>query len=173
MSKTSKNGRISVTSTYIVNLMVGLRLLRWWRNCCNHVAEQWKYHRRMSAIYWFVVCCIYCYFLEVFHKYIMDHQKKATKYVGKKRVSCILSRTPPTGNKGIHPHVSGRSSDQSTQLGQFSQLDLHYCGRSQKTTTPFSVDYEWKFCFCVGIMQGLWSRYSDGLRVIEPGFNSY
>jgi hypothetical protein len=40
------------------------------------------------------------------------HMKKATKYVGKKRRSCILNRTPPAG---IHTHVSGGSSDQSTQ----------------------------------------------------------
>jgi hypothetical protein len=35
MTKTSKNVWISLSSTSIVNLMVGLRLLRWWRNSCN------------------------------------------------------------------------------------------------------------------------------------------
>jgi hypothetical protein len=35
MTKTSENGRIPFTSTYIVNLMVALRLLRWRRISCN------------------------------------------------------------------------------------------------------------------------------------------
>jgi hypothetical protein len=43
---------------------------------------------------------------------------------------------PPTGNKGIHPHASGRSSDPSTQLGLLSHLGS-YCSR--ETTTLSSV----------------------------------
>jgi hypothetical protein len=42
--------------------------------------------------------------------------------------------------KGIHPRVSGRSSDQITQLGHLSQLDSHYRSGSQKATAPSSVD---------------------------------
>jgi hypothetical protein len=33
MTETSTNGRESLASTTVVNLMVGLMLLRWWRNC--------------------------------------------------------------------------------------------------------------------------------------------
>jgi hypothetical protein len=35
VTETSKNGRVSLASTSIVNLMVGLMQLRWWRNCHN------------------------------------------------------------------------------------------------------------------------------------------
>jgi hypothetical protein len=35
MTKTSKNGRVPLASASIVNLPVGLRLLRWWKYCCN------------------------------------------------------------------------------------------------------------------------------------------
>jgi hypothetical protein len=51
--------------------------------------------------------------------------------------------------QGICPHVSDRPSDQSTQLGHFSHLDSHYHSRSQKTTTPSSVDWVGKFVFVV------------------------
>jgi hypothetical protein len=39
----------------------------------------------------------------------------------------------------IRPHVSGRSSDLSTQLGHLSYLDSHYSSRSQKTSSADSV----------------------------------
>jgi hypothetical protein len=51
--------------------------------------------------------------------------------------------------QGIRLHVSGRSSDKSTQPGNFS----HYLSRSQKTTTPPSVDYVWNLCFYLGTIQ--------------------
>jgi hypothetical protein len=35
ITKTSKKGRVFLTSTFIVNVIVGLRLLRWWKNCCD------------------------------------------------------------------------------------------------------------------------------------------
>jgi hypothetical protein len=62
----------------------------------------------------------------------------------------------------IHPRVFGRSSDQSTQLGHLSHLDSHYRSRSQKTTTPSSVDYVWKMCCYVGIIQRV-CIFSDDL----------
>jgi hypothetical protein len=42
--------------------------------------------------------------------------------------------------QGIRPHVSGRPSDQSDQLGHLSHLDFHYHSRSKNITTPSSVD---------------------------------
>jgi hypothetical protein len=53
----------------------------------------------------------------------------------------------------IRPHVSGRSSDQSTQLGHISHLDSHYWSRCQKTSTLSNVNYVWKLCFYVGTIQ--------------------
>jgi hypothetical protein len=46
---------------------------------------------------------------------------------------------------GIRPLVSGRSSDQSTELGHLSLLDSSYHSRSIKITTQFSVDWVGKF----------------------------
>jgi hypothetical protein len=60
--------------TSIVNLMVGLRLLRWWRNCCN-LAGTYGQTTKVSLAYLShlaVVSCIQCYFLKVFCKYITD-----------------------------------------------------------------------------------------------------
>jgi hypothetical protein len=56
--------------------------------------------------------------------------------------------------QGICPHVSGRSFDQSTQLGHLSHLGFHYRS-SQKTTLPSSVDYVWKLCLYVGTVQSI------------------
>jgi hypothetical protein len=50
-------------------------------------------------------------------------------------------------------HVSGRSSDQSTQLGHLSHLDSHYCSKSQKTINPFTVEYVRKLCFYFDTIQ--------------------
>jgi hypothetical protein len=54
---------------------------------------------------------------------------------------------------GIRPLVSCRSSDQSAQFGHLSHLDSRYHSRSQKTTSPFSVDWVGKLCFYVGTIQ--------------------
>jgi hypothetical protein len=48
---------------------------------------------------------------------------------------------------GIRPHISDRPSEQSTQLRYLSHLVCHYRSRSQKITTPSSVDYVRKLCF--------------------------
>jgi hypothetical protein len=53
----------------------------------------------------------------------------------------------------IRPHVSGRSSDQSIHLGHLSPLDSSYRSRSQKNTTPPSVDLVGKLCIYVGTKQ--------------------
>jgi hypothetical protein len=55
--------------------------------------------------------------------------------------------------QGICQHVSGRSSDQSTQLGHLSHLDSRYRSRSQKITILSSVDFVWELCFYVGTIQ--------------------
>jgi hypothetical protein len=70
--------------------------------------------------------------------------------------------------RGIHPHVCGRSSNQSTQLGHLSHLDSHYCSRSQKTTTPSNVDYVWNLCFYVGTIQRICADdiYSDTTLIL-------
>jgi hypothetical protein len=49
--------------------------------------------------------------------------------------------------QGIRPHVSGRLSDQSTQLGHLSHLHSHHWGRSQTTKTPSSLGNMGKLCF--------------------------
>jgi hypothetical protein len=64
--------------------------------------------------------------------------------------------------QGIRPHVSCRSSDQSTHVGHPSHLDSHYRSRSQKSTTPSSVDYVRKLYFNVGTIQRI-CLFSDGL----------
>jgi hypothetical protein len=74
--------------------------------------------------------------------------KKATK-----RRFCRWTKHHTQEIQGICPHVSGRSSNQSTQLGHLSHLDSHYHSRSQKTTTHSSVDYVWKLYFYVGTIQ--------------------
>jgi hypothetical protein len=66
------------------------------------------------------------------------------------RVLQIESNATYRKYKESAPHVSGSSSDQSTQLGHLSCLDPHYCSRSQKTPTPSSVDYVGKLCFYIG-----------------------
>jgi hypothetical protein len=43
-------------------------------------------------------------------------------------------------------HVSGSSSNLSTQLGNLSLLGSHQCSGGQKTTIPSSLDYMGKFC---------------------------
>jgi hypothetical protein len=63
--------------------------------------------------------------------------------------------------QGIRPHVSGRSSDQSTQLGHLYHLDYHYCSGSQITTTPSSVDYVLTLCFYVDTMQRICLRFDN------------
>jgi hypothetical protein len=78
--------------------------------------------------------------------------KKATKYVGRKKRFCRLNQTPPTENAS--------SSDQSTQRGCPSYLDSYNRKRSQKTTTPTSVDYVWKLCFFVGTIHRI-CHFSD------------
>jgi hypothetical protein len=60
----------------------------------------------------------------------------------------------------IHPHGSGRSSDESAQLGHLSHLDSRCYSRSQTTTSPSSVDYVWKLCFYVGTIRGI-CHFSD------------
>jgi hypothetical protein len=49
------------------------------------------------------------------------------------------------GIQGISPRVSARPSDQSTQLGYLSHLDLCYHSRSQKATTLSSgkISFSW------------------------------
>jgi hypothetical protein len=65
-----------------------------------------------------------------------------TKYIGNKKGSCRLNRTPLTGNTRNLPRcVSGRPSDLLTQLEHLSLLDFHHCSRSQKLTAPSSLDY--------------------------------
>jgi hypothetical protein len=72
--------------------------------------------------------------------------------------------------QGIQPHVSGRSYGQSTQLRHLSCLDSHYRNRSQKTTTPSSVDYVWKLFFYVSTIQRIFlfidDFYSDSTLIL-------
>jgi hypothetical protein len=51
--------------------------------------------------------------------------------------------------QGIRPHASAGPSDQSSQFGHLSHLDLRYHNRSQQTTTPSSVVLVGKFVFLV------------------------
>jgi hypothetical protein len=46
-------------------------------------------------------------------------------------------------------YISGRASDQSTQLGCLSHLDSHHWSRGQKTTNQSCSDYMEKLCFYV------------------------
>jgi hypothetical protein len=58
--------------------------------------------------------------------------------------------------QGICPHVSDRSSDQSTHLGHISHLDPRYHSRSQITATPAECRLSGKICvFYIGIKQNL------------------
>jgi hypothetical protein len=87
--------------------------------------------------------------------------RKATKYVGMKRRSCRSNQTPHTGNTRNPPtFLSDTASDQSTQSGHLSHLHPHYRSRSQKTTTPFSVEWVGKLCSCVGTIQRIY-LFSD------------
>jgi hypothetical protein len=54
--------------------------------------------------------------------------------------------------QGICPHVSGRPSDQSTQLGHLSHLDSTYGSRNQKTKPSSSLGSMGKFCFHIGVL---------------------
>jgi hypothetical protein len=61
MTKMSKNRRVSLASTSIVNLMIGLRLLRWWWNCCNLAApcgQTTSVVNVSEPFSVFVVCCM-------------------------------------------------------------------------------------------------------------------
>jgi hypothetical protein len=55
--------------------------------------------------------------------------------------------------QGIHPHVSVDHPISQPNFGHLSLLHSHYRGRSQKTTTPSSVDWVGKLCFYVGTVQ--------------------
>jgi hypothetical protein len=57
----------------------------------------------------------------------------------------------------IHPHVSDRQYDQSTQLRHLYHPDSCYHKKSKKTTTPSSVDWVGKLAFfcCWYYMQNL------------------
>jgi hypothetical protein len=55
--------------------------------------------------------------------------------------------------QGILPHVSGSSSNQSTQLGHHSHLDSHHWSGSQTATTPHTSDYMGKLRFYVSTLQ--------------------
>jgi hypothetical protein len=78
-----------------------------------------------------------------------------------RRICCTESKVmqiePNTtsGSTKIRPNVSGRPSDQSAQFGHLSHLDPHYSysSRSQKTTTPSSLDYMGNLCFYVATIQ--------------------
>jgi hypothetical protein len=68
--------------------------------------------------------------------------KQAIKYVAKKRrMLQIEQNTIYRKYKKIRTHVSGCSSDQSTQLEYLSHLASHYSSRGQKTATPSGVGY--------------------------------
>jgi hypothetical protein len=75
--------------------------------------------------------------------------------------------------QGIDPHVSGRSSNKSTQPGHLSHLDSHRCTGSQKTTTPASLDYVTKLCFYVGTIQMLGFIFREvlfGIQTFSPAW---
>jgi hypothetical protein len=64
---------------------------------------------------------------------------------------------PLTSFTMASPHISARSSNQSTQLGYLSHLEPCYHSRSRHTTTPSSVRrLSGKICFsCFGIIRSI------------------
>jgi hypothetical protein len=68
--------------------------------------------------------------------------------------------------EGISPHISGRSSGQSTQLGHLSHLESQYRSRSQKTETTSRVDM-WKLCRVDFSWRRRQNSVSETLRVLN------
>jgi hypothetical protein len=67
--------------------------------------------------------------------------------------------------------VSGRPTDQSTQLGHPPHLYSHYYhSGDQETATPPSVDDAWKFCFYISAIQRIClfsdDSYSDSTPIL-------
>jgi hypothetical protein len=61
-----------------VNLLVGLMVLIWWEIAVT-LRSMWPYDECVITVSesfsGFAVCCVQCYFLKVFHKYITDHRR--------------------------------------------------------------------------------------------------